>query len=108
LIKIYKEIGLIVSHSSAAEYMLHNQDEKFEVDVIWERNSFPKKIPDLFNVFGHTPQEQPLIKDHFACIDTGCFATWDRRRYARLTALQYPQMNIYQQYNVEGEIHNET
>lgn len=102
LIMKYESIGLIVSHSSAAAFVLYDQVKYLEEGVIWDRPSSPKKIPNYFNVFGHTPQnKRPLIKDHYANIDTGCFIGWDEDAYGKLTALQFPEMMLYQQQNIE-------
>lgn len=61
---------------------------------VWYRG-FPKRNREGFIVFGHTPSKEPIIENDFAMIDTGC-AYYDRG-YGILTALQYPQMRIFQQ-----------
>lgn len=91
--------GLIVSHSSCAKYIWSGRNPEIEESVLWERDNYPKKIPELYNIFGHTPQPKPLIKDHFACIDTGCFDHYNNK-YGVLTAIQYPEMKMFQQKNV--------
>lgn len=96
IIKKYENIGLVVSHSSCANYLLNGEDIEYRDDVLWGRNFYPKKT-SLFNVFGHSIVEKPVMKEWWAAIDTGCFAN------RKLTALQYPQMKIYQQKNVEGK-----
>ncbi len=46
---------------------------------------------DIYQVFGHTPMKEPIIKPHYANIDTGaCFGY-------TLTALEWPSMKIYSQ-----------
>ena len=47
-------------------------------------------------MYGHTPIEKPQIKEYYANIDTGC--CYDGRYNLKyLTALQFPEMVIYQQ-----------
>jgi serine/threonine protein phosphatase 1 len=93
---------LLVTHTTASEVwedMAHDSP-RFKDSVTWERIPFPSKIPGIFNVYGHTPQrDQATIKEHFACIDTGCY--FKRKPYGRLTALQFPEMIVYEQENVE-------
>ena len=100
---------LVVSHSTIANvWTLRNStDERekrnFENTVMWERNPFPKNIAKVFNVYGHTPQDyEPTIRKHFACIDNGVYI---KRNYnsinGRLFALQFPEMKLYEQENIE-------
>jgi hypothetical protein len=96
LIKRYDEIGLMVSHSSAAEYFLRGSQYEQQHFVLWDRPSFPKKIPGFFNIFGHTQNKKPVIKEHFACIDTGMSVKY------KLTALQFPEMKIFEQKWSDG------
>lgn len=95
LIMKYDEISLMVSHSSAAEYVNRGYKDEHTHFVLWDRPSFPKKIQGFYNVFGHTPRREPLIKDHFANIDTSMSLKH------KLTALQYPQMKVYEQKWIE-------
>lgn len=99
---------LVVSHSSAAKaWHLKDgdlmQQRHFESEVIWGRNAFPPKIPDAFNVFGHTPQKHgPTIRDHWACIDNGVYLGGSGP-YGKMYALQFPEMIIYEQEYLDGE-----
>lgn len=88
---VYEKDGVLVSHSSAAEFVNRGHDKRWAFDVLWERNLRPDKIANLFNVFGHTILPQPMIGDHYACIDTGCFTG------RMLTAIQFPEKILYQQ-----------
>lgn len=104
VIKEYKFLGfdsLLVSHSSAANYINQNKRKDMEEDLMWGRNLNPEPVKGVYNVFGHTIQKDgPKIDKHFACIDTGCFYT----RYEKtgfLTALEYPSLNIVQQKNID-------
>lgn len=95
--------ALLVTHSTAAEVWGEHSPESpiFQDNVTWERTPFPKKIPGIFNVYGHTPQQhKATVKEHFACIDTGAYFK-THQRYGRLTALQFPEMIEYVQENVE-------
>jgi len=91
VIKKYEDIGLVVSHSSCAEFVNNGEDDTDWDSVLWDRPPFPKKIPGLYNIFGHTPIDTPLIKGNFACIDTCCFSG------RKLTAMQFPEKTIFQQ-----------
>lgn len=93
---------LLVTHTTAAGVWgkASPDTEQFKETVTWDRVDFPKKIKNIFNVYGHTPQpDQATIKDHFACIDTGAY--FQRKPYGKLTALQFPEMIVYEQENIE-------
>ena len=96
---------LLVTHTTAAHVWNSNEpkdSDYFKDFVTWERTSNPENIEGIYNVYGHTPQpDKATIKDHFACIDTG--AAYNRKPYGRLTALQFPEMIVYEQENVEKE-----
>lgn len=52
---------------------------------------------EVFQIVGHRPVKQPVVTEYWANIDTGCvFSKWNK-----LTALQFPEMIIYQQKNIE-------
>lgn len=94
--------ALLVTHTTAAEVWGEHSAESpiFQNAVTWDRKNFPAKIEGIFNVYGHTPQpDKATVKEHFACIDTGGY--YKRSPYGRLTALQFPEMIIYTQENVE-------
>lgn len=92
IIKEYKDINLMVSHSSAAEYINSGKNANKKDSVLWDRTLNPEKIPGWFNVFGHVILYEAIITEDFAAIDTGM------ARMDRLTALQYPEMKIFEQY----------
>ena len=95
---------LVVSHS-----VIHNvwedrnkTDTSFEEYVLWNREfTNVKNNEGIFNVVGHTPQEyNPSILRHYALVDTGCCF----KQYAglgELSALQFPEMNIIKQVNID-------
>lgn len=95
---------LVISHSSINSVWKHrnNKDlkQQFENTVTWGRPSTINDIPEIYNVFGHTVQENgPKIKVPFANIDTGC--CFREKGYGVLTALEFPSMRIYTQENID-------
>lgn len=72
----------------------------FQNNVTWGRPVKVRDVPEIYNVIGHTPQENgPRIRSNYANIDTGCF--YMRPGYGRLTALSFPSMQIWEQENVD-------
>ena len=108
--EIKREDGrhLVVSHSAVGNVWKHrNNEEKramFEENVMWDRDRFLDQ-PEIFNIFGHTPQANGArIKSFFANIDTGAvFAREGSDTYGVLTALQFPEMVVFTQKNVEKD-----
>jgi serine/threonine protein phosphatase 1 len=91
--------GVLISHSfvkGSLERATHNLMS--DDSILWSRGGIPKKVEN-FQVFGHTPQKKSMIRDYWACIDTGC--CFKQQGYGVLTALQYPSMQIYQQENID-------
>jgi serine/threonine protein phosphatase 1 len=67
--------------------------------IVWHREPIVDR-EDLFQVVGHTPIKDVVIEKHYAMIDTGCvFKGYSG--YGKLTALQYPEMKIFQQENID-------
>ena len=93
---------LLVTHSAAGDvWGLDPKDPKFINALLWDRNANPFPIDGIFNVFGHTPKQEPVIGKWWANVDTGaCFVRGD---YGKLTALKYPEMTIIQQENVDND-----
>jgi len=96
---------LVVSHSSVGkvwgwtEERINNNKDNYQNVILWGRSA-PKDAPDIYNVFGHTPQEiEPTIKSFYANVDTGCF--YRGHGHGILTALQFPEMKVYQQLNID-------
>lgn len=94
---------LVVSHTSLSEFWDKKDDPGIKMDAVWWRKSMPKDIKGVFNIFGHTPQAKPLVRDHFANIDTGCVYNGSFNM-STLTALQFPEMIFYTQENIDGLI----
>jgi serine/threonine protein phosphatase 1 len=78
--------NLIVSHSYVTKTIKENIKN---LGILWNRNTVPKKL-HKFHIFGHTPVKEPVIKDYWANIDTGC------GKGGKLTALEYPSMKYWQ------------
>ena len=72
-------------------------------EILWNRNKIPFQYENAFNVYGHTPKKKPIIESYYANIDTGCFFT--RAGMGYLTALRFPQMELFHQENIDRE-HN--
>jgi serine/threonine protein phosphatase 1 len=95
---------LLVSHSTPAHVWGEYSPENpiFKQSILWERDPMPPKIDGRFSVYGHTPQKfKPTIKEYFAAIDGGCYYKYED--YNRLTALQFPEMIVYEVRNCEKE-----
>lgn len=113
--KKYK--NLLVSHSMILQHLnnttlseINNEKNKdIIVDYIFNREVLTKKgllleNDKYYNVFGHTIQKnfKPLIKNSFACIDTGSyFNKKDDIYQGKITALHYPTLEYIQQKNIE-------
>lgn len=100
---------LVVSHSNinnvwSLRNTIEEKDRKrFVFETIWGRPYKIKDVPEIYNIVGHTIQENgPRIRKNYSCIDTGCFYT--RGGYGRLTALQFPEMIIYEHENIDSKI----
>ncbi|MGM0518054.1 MAG: metallophosphoesterase [Campylobacterota bacterium] len=97
---------LVVSHSHILntwkykDYDKDSQDYKsFENDCLYSRyKSFDNS--EIFNVFGHTPVQNPQINDFKANIDLGCFFKSENESGC-LCALAFPSMKTYMQENIE-------
>ena len=95
---------LVVSHSNVGKvWELRNSSHKSEIDffqnhLIWSRNKYCD-VKEIFNVYGHTILNEPLIDEYNANIDLGCYKT--EIENPRLCALEFPSMKIYTQENIE-------
>lgn len=92
---LYEPIHEGYSWIQQAQKLIDNKDLWWHRDAIWDH-------PALYQVIGHTPQQNgPSIHEHFACIDTGaCY--FSRSKYNRLTALQFPAMQVISQTNIDN------
>ena len=100
---------LLLSHSSAAPVWHWSEDKRnsnlsnFNAHLSWGRPNQINAIKDIFNIFGHTPiQNGPKIKSCYANIDTGCCYNGQVEGLGKLTAIEFPSMEIYQQDNVDS------
>lgn len=105
-VKNSEGMRLLVSHSSAHGVWgkLNKQNEYlWKQEIMWNRLPNIRAMKNIYNVFGHTPQSNgPRIKIPYANIDTGC--VYDQEGYGKLTALQFPEMIVYQQDNIEEKV----
>jgi len=63
-------------------------------DAVWTRSfSFPDD--GYFRVLGHTAMKQVVIRDKYACIDTGCAYG------GKLSALVWPSKEVFTQDNID-------
>jgi len=96
---------LVVSHSCIdSVWNLKDSDDEFDKEdfrtkVLYSRNQEPFDNKEIFNVFGHTPTKETIVKEHFANIDTGAYY---KEKYGILTALEFPSMILITQKNVDN------
>jgi serine/threonine protein phosphatase 1 len=85
---------LVVTHGACVEqYPFDNMDSDAEQELIWNRNIDPKDIKNVFNVFGHTPRDKVIVKNHYALIDTGC----SYPTHGTLSAILFPEKEVITQ-----------
>lgn len=97
---------LVVSHSSVeSKWQFKNfpknsaEYEDFVNSVLYSRyKNFDNK--EIFNVYGHTPTDKPIINEFKAQIDLGCCYK-DIEPTASLCALEFPSLNIIIQENID-------
>ena len=95
---------LVVSHSNIGKVWDWSKErreqmsEQFENSILWDRYG-QEDVEEIYNVVGHTVQKEPKIRSFYACIDTG--AVFKQNLYGKLTALQFPEMVLFQQENVD-------
>ena len=102
---------LVVSHSNIGNVWgfrnsSHKQEkDRFISEVSWGRPTKIKDVPEIYNVIGHTPQAHgPRIRKTYANIDTGCFWTKQGDGCGILTALQFPEMIVYEHENIDTKV----
>lgn len=87
---LFLEYGdLLVSHTG---WGLHPMRQAALEHRDWR---FPED--GRFRVFGHTPQRHPALIPNGICIDTGAAYGGQNQHYGTMTALQWPQMRVFQQ-----------
>lgn len=77
-----------------------DESTKFRKEVLRSRKNQIVDNPDIFNIFGHTPYSLPIMKNHYANIDTGCVYS-DGDLLGNLTALEFPSMRTITQKNID-------
>jgi serine/threonine protein phosphatase 1 len=105
-VKNEKGEHLLVTHSSACRVWKWNEERRkdqhkhFNANIVWGRPHSITPIPSIYNVFGHTPVSPVRIRETYANIDSGCFY-YGEPGYFKLTALQFPEMIVYEQENID-------
>lgn len=96
---------VIISHSAVLNiWNMDKEDPHFKQLILWNRHNLALDKDygvNKYNIFGHTPHPEPIISKYYANIDTGCVYNLKDEGYYKLTALQYPEMIVYQQENLE-------
>lgn len=96
---------LVVTHSNITNmwktYKVDPDHHYLIQNVMWGRPQTIKDAPEIYNIHGHSPVDNgPKIRVPFANVDTGCcFKHYPE--LGKLTAIQYPQMTIFQQENID-------
>jgi len=97
---------LVVSHSSVGQawefrYSANQiRIKRFESQLLWSRyKDFDNS--EIFNVYGHTIFEEPVINKYSSAIDLGCYQSKEKLPNPRLCALEFPSMKIYTQESLE-------
>jgi Calcineurin-like phosphoesterase len=89
------------SRSSDGSLETAKKEQVANEEVLWHRGGGIHDYQAVFQVTGHTPVANgPRIETHFANIDTG--AVYNSEPFGVLTALQFPEMRVYKQANIDG------
>lgn len=82
------------------EENLERDEEKEE--FIWQRGHIhsPKTKWEKTVVFGHTPVEEPIVRDTMIGIDTGC--VYNRPGLGKLTAVVLPEKKFIEQKSLDA------
>lgn len=97
---------LVVSHSSVGKVWelrkskKEEDEDKFENQLLWSRYKDTDN-PKIFNVYGHTIFEKPVITKYSSAIDLGCYQSKDKVSNPRLCALEFPSMRVITQESLE-------
>lgn len=69
------KLPVVISHACVANYwgdgILKASQENLDENLLLNRE-IPNKSAKIFNIFGHTPQENAILKENFINLDTGC------------------------------------
>lgn len=104
-IKTDDERYLVVSHSHVGskwqyrDYPMNSKEySSFQKEIFYSRyKDFDNK--DIFNVFGHTVTQEPIITPHKASIDLGCVYNQEGKVDGKLCALEFTSLKtIVQKY----------
>ena len=91
-VKHHSDKQVVVSHSHISHlwHLRHDksQKEEFAYNVMWNRETETNEEANIFNIYGHTPQEYEVkVTKSYVIVDTGCcFAHPNRLKYGQLSA----------------------
>lgn len=101
---------LVISHSSVGEKWIFRDAHEgsrnyyeFKEYLLKNRDKDVIDNIDIYNVFGHTPNEKAIIKTHYANVDTGCVYKGKGKNLDTLSALEFPTLKIITQKNIENK-----
>ncbi|MDA3048444.1 metallophosphoesterase [Campylobacter sp. JMF_08 NE1] len=90
--------SLVVSHSAVGNMWKFRDfvavKDDFEAHVLSGRDDYTDNA-GIFNVYGHTPQDEPFINDYSANIDLGCVFKKRGYKNARLCAMEFPSKRLF-------------
>ena len=89
---IIEDSNFVMSHSNAAVGLKMHDAKTY---TIWNRDFHEFFTDGRVNIFGHTPVDEPVFKEAYIMLDTGCVFGY------KLTAYDTETGAIYQQENVE-------
>jgi len=81
---------VVISHSNISKVwnIRHDETQKelFFETVLWTRETETCDEVDIFNIYGHTPQQYAIkIAENHVCVDRGCCYA-DEKEYGKLSA----------------------
>ena len=93
--------NLCTCEVSKAHYINKDDIKEFNHFVKWSRWKNHDN-EEIFNVYGHTIFQEPLLNDYSCGVDLGCFyKNKEKLPNPRLCALEFPSMKIYTQESLE-------
>ena len=72
-------LPVVVTHAPVDKYWLFKDSHPDYFAYHAKNNRYtPSSSAPIFNIYGHTPQDEVLIGENFVCLDTGCGRGEDR------------------------------
>lgn len=76
---LYIELGMVknglhvvVSHAFIGDHWNRKDEKSMFANIALWSTEMRHKEPNIFNIFGHTPQKDVLVTDDYVDVDTGC------------------------------------